>query len=289
MSGDDALSTTAIGPPTDTGVTSRSDDATADTTTTPVGTGSTGTGLGSGDDTAADDPVQAAIDRGIEGAQMLADADLVMLLLLDVIHRRFEVDAFATAATQYDDTLAGLPMVPIDAVAFRRVFDPGQTLTAQELAEVAPGVNEVTVPALLCDTLPLAADYGDRLVTDAALGGYELTHVTLALRWLDELGCTGVVDATFVAQVVDDTVALIDAGDGLDDLEVEAATFTAVLAGPEPLPPNLSETLVRSQLPDGTWPRAPGNLEGNGHTTALALMLLLQLHRTPADAFLATR
>lgn len=292
---DDAAGTTAGSGETEAGTTisasttgdgsSTAADTNGASTTTGVGDGSTSDTTSSGAESTGGDPVQDAIDRGIAGAATLADADIVMLLLLDVIHRRFEVDAFAGAAAQYDAALAARPQAPIDAFAFRRVFDPGQLLTAKELAQVGKGVNEVTIPAMFCDTLPLAPDYGDRLAADAALGGYELTHVALALRWIDELQCTP-VDADFVAQVVADTVALIDPDDGLDDLEIEAAMFGALLAGTDALP-DLSDALLQGQLTDGTWPHDPGDREGDWHTTGLALMLLLQLHRPPADGFLA--
>jgi hypothetical protein len=231
--------------------------------------------------------VEDAIARGILGASSLGTDELVMQILLDVMYRRHSVAAFSTAAARYDEIVAGVPDPPIDAFAFRRILDSSQQLTAQELGQIAPGVNEVTVPAMFCDILPLAPDYAARLQDDAALGGYELTHVVIALEWMAELGCTAPVDASFVDQVVLDDFALIDPSDGLGDLELEAAIFGTMFVGPELLPPDLVDAVLAAQLDDGTWPTLPGQVNGAWHATGMALMLLHELHREPQQGFLA--
>jgi len=252
-------------------------------------TGSPATTETSGTDATGESPVDDAIERGIVGTLALADDDIVLLLLMDAMHRRFDVTEFADAADRYDAAVAELAEVPIDAVAFRRIFDPTQVLTAEELDAIAPGVNRVTVPALFCDVLPWPADYGDLLQQDAALSGYELTHVTLALQWASELGCTVPVDDAFASQVVADTFALVDTSDGVRDLELEAGLFAALLAGPASLPADLVDATIAAQFDDGTWPRDPGDVDGNWHTTGIALFLLLELHRPPLDTFVTTQ
>lgn len=271
---------------------SGSDASTDEGTSTSTSTGSTSsadTSESSGGDesTGAVDPVQDAIERGIAGASTIANDELVMQIFLDVMHRRHSVEEFSTAAARYDEIVASVPDPPVDAIAFRRILDSSQLFTAEQLEQIAPGVNEVTVPAMFCDILPLAPEYATRLESDAALGGYELTHVVIALEWMHELGCTAPVDAAFVDQVILDDFALIDTSDGLTDLELEAAIFGTMLAGPELLPPDLLDALLAGQLADGTWPHTPGLASGAWHATGLGLMLLLELHRKPQDGFLA--
>lgn len=270
--------------------TSTSSAAGDDTSTSEGGTTSTedsGASSSGDDSTGAVDPVQEAIERGIVGASSLGHDELVMQILLDVMYRRHSVEEFSTAAPRYDEIVAMIPDPPVDAIAFRRILFSSQQITAEQLEQIAPGVNEVTVPALYCDILPLAPDYGARLQADAALGSYELTHVVIALEWMAELGCTAPVDAAFVDQVILDDFALIDTSDGLTDLEIEAAIFGTMFAGPELLPPDMLDAILAGQLEDGTWPSLPSFTEGAWHTTGLALMLLLELHREPQDGFLA--
>jgi hypothetical protein len=270
----------------ETGSPSSGPDATTTSGSSPDATDATAT-TSDGSSTGAIDPLQDAIARGIEGAALLSEDDPVALLLLDVMHRRYGIEAFSGASARFDELLARWPDPPIDAIAFRRVFDPTQTLTPAELAMIAPGVNEVTVPALHCDTLPQAADYGDRLVADAALGSYELTHVALAMIWITELGCTPPTDAAFYDQVLVDTLALVDTRDGVTDLEIEAAIFGALLGGTAVVDGDVLDAVLDAQLDDGTWPHDPGDRDGIAHTTTLALMLLLELSIDPLDPFVA--
>jgi hypothetical protein len=258
-----------------------SDSSTADAGTTD---GSSDTSGSETHGTTGSMPVEDAIERGIAGTLALAGDDIVLLLLMDVMHRRFGVEEFAEAAQSYDATLAELAEVPVDALAFRRIFDPTQVLTTEQLDAIAPGVNRVTVPALFCDVLPWPPGYDDLLQENAALSSYELTHVALALRWASELDCTAPLDAAFADAVANDSFALVDTSDGVRDLELEAALF----AGKDALPPDLVDATIAAQLADGTWPRDPGDADGNGHTTGLALFLLLELHRRPLDTFVTT-
>lgn len=270
-------------------VTTEASTSSSDSTdTTAPDAGSSGTDESDASSSTGGSPIDEAIDRGIAGTLTLADQDIVLLLLMDAMHRRFAIADFAGAAAQYDATIAELPEPPVDALAFRRIFDPTQTLTAEQLAAIAPGVNEVTVPALFCDVLPFPAAYAERLQQDAAMGGYELTHVALALRWIDELGCAPPVDVAFADQVATDTLALVDASDGLDDLEIEAALFAALLVGIDVLPADLGDAVLAGQLDDGTWPHDAGDVEGDWHTTGLGLFLVLELHRRPLAGFVAT-
>ncbi|MCB9713037.1 MAG: hypothetical protein H6712_04235 [Myxococcales bacterium] len=279
-------STNAADPEGSSGSGSSEGPGTGDEGSTSTSTGSSGSGSDEGS-TGPGDPVEEAIERGILGASSIGNDELVMQIFLDVMYRRHSVEDFATAAARYDEIIAAIPDPPIDAFAFRRILHSSQQLTAEELAQIAPGVNEVTVPAMYCDILPLAPDYAARLQSDAALGSYELTHVVIALEWMHELGCTAPVDAAFVDQVILDDLALIEPSDGLSDLELEAAVFGTMLAGPELLPPDLVDAVLAGQLEDGTWPTLPTQTTGAWHATGVALMLLHELHREPQDGFLA--
>jgi hypothetical protein len=200
------------------------------------------------------------------------------LLWLDVMHRRFGIEAFADALQRYDQEVAARPeQAPLLRI-FRRIADYNNLLMEGDLQAVTAKTDYVTVPALYSDRIALPANYLAILAEAVDDGKYMLTHALLAWVWVQENGCDFPMSNSFIERLYSNTSALIDDNQVVTDLELEAAAFL-YLAGQEAL---VSETFVErviaAQNYDGGWSlssETPENSEW--HTTILGLFLLLQV------------
>lgn len=191
-------------------------------------------------------------------------------LLADVVARRFRVAALAGMWPMF---LRSVASADSGARLYTRIGDASKTATLADLA-LLEGVDAATGPALFCRSLPYPADYAARLAADLPLGGYETTHVLLALLWVQEQGCTDPSTATFREQALAATAALIDADHGsITDLELEAATLLAAMGESARVPAGFLPGVLAAQRPSGAWPAGPGEAP-LGHTTGLALWYL---------------
>ena len=225
------------------------------------------------------DAVASAIDF-FEGSR-----EPYALLWLDVMHRRFGIAAFADALQRYDQVLAeNPPDAPLLRI-FRRIADHGNPLQEWDLRAVEIDVDRITVPALYCDQLGPSASYPVMLEQEAHRGEYLLTHVLLALVWIQENGCAASLSSDFVEDVYHATAALIGDDAVVDDLELEAAAFL-YLAGQGALVDDAFVAhVIAAQNDDGGWARYPDKPnESDWHSTILGLFLLLHVEY-PADSY----
>lgn len=207
------------------------------------------------------------------------------LIWLDVMHRRFGISEFADALQRYDQVLAGNPSDAPLLRVFRRIADHNNTLQNGDLQVVSAEVDLITVPALYCDRQALSADYPLLLETEANKGGYMLTHVLLALIWIQENGCEAPVSGDFIENVYHATAALINNDSVVEDVELEAAAFL-YLAGQGKLVSNaFVEHVIAAQHDDGGWALyldKPN--ESDWHPTVLGLLILLHVEY-PAESY----
>ncbi len=211
--------------------------------------------------------------------------DPYALLLLDVVHRRFEITEFANSLKRYDEILAVLPDKAPLMRLFRRIADHDNPLQIWDLQEVSEDIDLVTIPALYCDQLELLNSYPSTLDRATRLGSYMLTHALLACIWIQENGCEVPLTDEAIENMYHSTSALINDDPVVDDLELEAAAFL-YLAGQGALVDNaFVECVIEVQNDDGGWLRSsdtPG--DSHWHATALALLLLLHVEY-PSDSY----
>ncbi len=226
-----------------------------------------------------------AIERGRRFLAQQPRETTSILLFLDVLHRRFGLEEFAGMADEYERLVAGMARPAPDVFSSRRLLDADARIEPELLKQLVAPVNRITHPALHAREIPLPAKYRGRLQRAAAAGGYELTHVGLALIWLAENGQREVVDEAFVEDVAAAMGALLDPANGVDDLEIESAAFLHGLGRGALVPPAFLEAVVAAQLPDGGWASDPAAQPptANDHTSALALWLLLEATRPEAS------
>jgi hypothetical protein len=207
------------------------------------------------------------------------------LLWLDVMHRRFGIEAFADALQRYDQEVTERPDEAPLLRVFRRIADHDNQLQDGDLQAVVIEVDRITVPALYCDQQGLAINYPAMLEGAAVQGRYMLTHALLACIWIQENGCEVPLSASFINDIYRATATLIGDDPVVDDLELEAAAFL-YLAGQGALVNDaFIDRVIAVQNYDGGWllsSDTPG--KSDWHPSILGLFLLL--HREyPADSY----
>lgn len=211
--------------------------------------------------------------------------DLYALLLLDVVHRRFGIAAFADALQRYDEVMAVHPdQAPLMRV-FRRIADYDNPLQDEDLLKLSEDIDLVTAPALYCDRLGIPSNYPSTLDRATRLGDYMLTHALLACIWIQENGCDVPLPDDFIENMYRANAALIGDDPVVDDLELEAAAFLCLAGQGAMVDHSFVERVIAVQNDDGGWLLSsdkPG--DSDWHTTALGLMLLLHLEY-PSDSY----
>lgn len=142
------------------------------------------------------------------------------------------------------------------------------------------GINVITVPALYCDQIPFPAEYASILAAGLVTGGYELTHVGMALRWIDENGCSSPMDADFEPTVAKAIAKLVDPADGVTDLEIEATAFLMYMDRRDLVHADAIDAIASAQRPNGGWSldSSDKSLATRWHPTAMGVWALLGHH-----------
>jgi hypothetical protein len=203
------------------------------------------------------------------------------LLFMDIISRRFGIEAFAGSLTRYDEVLADHPDAPKLRV-LRRIADADNPLQPDDWDHVTFPKDRVLVSALYCDRLGLPASFGDVLARAASQGGYALTHALLAWTWVQENGCQLELPDGFVEQMYGDVAAIIDPNPAvINDLKLEAAAFLCLARQSRRVDLRFVQHVIAIQNGDGGWGKpdeGAGDPDGSSwHSTILALMLLLHV------------
>jgi len=220
------------------------------------------------------------LDQAIERAQALFDRgmdNLQVCLFLGAVRRRHGLEGFEEAASEYDRLRKEAQPVP-DFRALRRILFPETTFERDEVPTLTDDVNRIFVPALYCDRFTAPLSYRRELIAAEKKGGYYLTHVGLALIFLESLGCESPFPdpAAFRERVCLRMAELLQPGDGVTDLELEAAAFLLTMGRHDLVDDVFLETTLRHQLPDGGW-AFESPIASNWHASAMGLWTLLEV------------
>jgi len=214
------------------------------------------------------------------------------LLVMDSIQRWYGFSAFPDLHDRYRIALrnGNAPGLPEDwqasylRVMYRIIHPVNMNVDAGTRWEnfaasmfARGGINVLTIPALYCDQLPYPMSYASILEAGRLAGGYELTHVGMALRWIDENGCTSPMDAGFEPTVAQDMAGLVDPSDGVTDLEMESTAFLMYMERRDLVHPEIFAAIAEAQRPNGGWSEdsADASLATSWHPTSMAIWSLL--------------
>jgi hypothetical protein len=226
---------------------------------------------------------QQVVTEGID--YFKNSAEPYALLWMDVIHRRFGIEAFADALQRYDQYLASHPDEAPLLRVFRRIADYNNTLQVGDLQAIYADTDHITVPALYSDRDELPVDYPAMLQSAARQGKYMLTHVILAWVWLEENGATVQLPNVFEETLYRENAALINGDNVVTDLELEAAAFLYLAGQGGLVDSDFAAKVVAVQNSDGGWRLSSDVADtSNWHPSILSLFILLHVEH-PAESY----
>jgi len=227
--------------------------------------------------------LQNAVTKAID--YLKESTDPYALLWLDMIHRRFGIEEFSATLQRYDQLIAENPQNASMLRVFRRIADHNNQVQEGDFQALHFNVDFITAPALYCDRFGLPDDYPALLENAANRGGYMLTHVLLALIWIQENGYEMPVSNDFVDDVNRDTAALIGDDPVMGDLKLEAAAFLYLAGQGKLVNETFIERVIAAQHDDGGWAKYINRPdESDWHPTILGLLILLHV-KHPADLY----
>ena len=230
--------------------------------------------------------LQTKVDRAIRFLERTREPHA--LLFLDILHRRFGIEAFADSLARYDEVLTERPDEAPLLRVFRRIADANNPIDPDDWDHVKLPKDRLLVSALYCDRLGLPATFADALGMAASQGGYALTHALLAWIWVQENGCKLVLPEGFVDRMIGANAAIINEDPlTINDLKLEAAAFLCMARESRRIHLGFVQRVVAIQNDDGGWGKpdegAGDPTESSWHSTILALMLLLHVSFPPAE------
>ena len=220
--------------------------------------------------------LQSRIARAIEFLQGTREPHA--LLFMNLIYRRYGVEAFSDTLARYDEVLAERPDAPKLRV-LRRMADAGNPLQPDDWDHVTLPKDRVLVSAMYCDRIGLPESFAEVLAIEADTGGYALTHALLAYMFVKDNGCPLELPAGFVDKMYADVAAIIDSDPGtINDLKLEAAAFLCLARQSSRVNLRFVQRVIEIQNEDGGWGKpdeGAGDPDGSSwHSTILALILL---------------
>ena len=219
----------------------------------------------------SNDELSTAISNSIEFLKESNEPHT--LLWLDVMYRRFEIEDFSNAKSNYEQILANNPSQASQLRLFRRIIDYNNTLIINDFNSIIVDLDKITVPALYCDKINLPNDYSKKLEEAINNGGYLLTHVLLASIWFEENGCQIPLSENLIERVYRDSAKLINNDSTVEDLELEAAAFLYLARKGSLVPNSFIKKVITNQNIDGSW----GEKDHTWHTTVLGTLVLLHI------------
>lgn len=241
---------------------------------------STPAGAAAGPTVYAAERLASAAEGAIRHLEQNPPQDPIGYLSLAVLHRRFPIAAFRDMRARYLQALAAAKDDQLRTLrVFLRLLHHAAPSDPEDLAAINEGIDLVTSRALHCDRLGLPSDYQATVREAAEAGGYFLTHVALALKWVRENGCdtewTRSLEAAILARVAE----IPNADSQVTDLELEAATLLYYWGRDDLVPDGFLGAVLAAQGDDGGWsPDSESQATvRHWHPTSLALWMLLEM------------
>lgn len=224
--------------------------------------------------------VGTAVDNAIDFLRKTREPHA--LLFMNIIHRRFGIEAFADCLRRYDEVLSEHPdRAPVLRV-MRRIADADNPLRPEDWEHVTIQTDRLLVTALYCDRLGLPPSFAEALARAVSQGGYAATHALLSWVWVQENRCELPVAEGFVENMVGTVARIIDEDPtSVNDIKLEAGAFLCLARYSARVDLGFVRRVIRFQNADGGWgvpAEGAGNPdESSWHSTILALMILLHV------------
>lgn len=220
---------------------------------------------------------KSPVDRAAAAlAEMLPSVDAPSLMVIDYLHRNWDVAALADAAPLARQRMRAADRSADDAL-LDRLIDPESALPpASAIAASRLPTTRVLASALQCDRRPLSDAEVAALTSLAGGGGYDTTHAALAVQWMAELGCPQIaaLTAEIIGRITSEVQPVVpDSVGAVTDLALEQSSVLCYLGATERVPKSWPAVVAAAQRDDGGWVDG----ENTWHTTLLALWTLLAM------------
>lgn len=201
--------------------------------------------------------------------------DLSARIVLDYLQRRFQLRAELAFQPDARAMLSERPL-------WGRLVGVMPEEPSEALSDVGNNTTDrIVMPALYCDIVPLPGDFVSTLTRLGNSGGYELTHVYLTQRIVEELGCIEVSDPMLrsFSELEGLLLRAIRASQAQStfenlDLQYEALALRSDRREASRPSGELLWKLIREQRDDGGWPAAR-DASSSAHPTVMAVWALL--------------
>lgn len=197
-------------------------------------------------------------------------------LILDYLQRKFDLNMKLSVNISPITTRTSADNYPLEIHFVERIAYPDKLVTAKPRNVLDP-MSWVTVYSANCDHTPLPKDFWTRVKQNYSHGGYEMTHIVLALSFMKDNGCTIPEEAEEIEREVIAAMARLADDPGTNaDLRYESIAFMMLAGSYDTVKREWIEKVLSEQRPDGSWSFTLNDGRSNDHATTLALWAILE-------------
>lgn len=228
-------------------------------------------------------PAEKAIRRAeARQAIVIKASSPLHRLLFDYLQRAYNLRSELSVASSPLQIPIKQTQQSVELQYLARIAFPDKAFTEPPVVPVE-GVSLTNIYASHCDKIALPADYWTLMRSQYEQGGYYLTHVALAFRFMKDNNCDIPDDAKVLeSQVNRGMVAIAADPASLADLRYEAIALLLLSGSRSDVKQEWINQIASEQLPDGSWALQLGGTS-NDHTTLLAMWALLQYSRPDVE------
>lgn len=235
------------------------------------------------DDTILPAALDDAIHKSLAWLEVRAASmpPLVVPVLRYVQRRHADVPGLAQLILR----IQAVPVPPGIRERYQRLFEP-EAPPPKTLPKARDRDERIILRALYCDVFPPDEAYCQELQKAARRGGYGLTHVAIALCWIQDrrgdLRCfRDDLSPQAVAQAL---LRLAHQERYCTDVGLEALAYLSCIERSFTVPEQAVAHVLRAQRADGGFSKTGSpHSSGNTHTTVLALWVLLDARSKPNE------
>lgn len=198
-------------------------------------------------------------------------------IFLHYLHRKFDLEPHLSI--DKINSIQRNHHSPQEVDYMYRIVDPNEILK-QPFSTELTDANKITRLNLFssnCDVKKIPSDFWPTMKAQADKGGFEMTHVALAIVFIQDNGCLSPPELEDIKeQVIAGMSDLAKDHETIADLRYEAIAFLYLLDREELVQDEWIDNIIKNQLPEGGWAEKVGDTKSLSHTTTLALWCLLE-------------
>lgn len=197
-------------------------------------------------------------------------------LILDYLQRKFDLDMKLNAGTSPITIKTNADNYPLEIHFVERIAYPDKLVSAKPRNVLDP-MSWVTVYSANCDHTPLPKDFWTKVKQNYSQGGYEMTHILLALSFMKDNGCAVPDQAREIErEVIAAMIQLANDPATNADLRYESIAFIMLAGKYDSVNSEWIQKILSEQRPDGSWSFTLNDGKSNDHATTLALWAILE-------------